>query len=64
MVEAMVALVLVDALLQQKAQCELFPLGETFGQGDSSSAPAAAAAAAAPAANKLGKKLSGYGPNL
>lgn len=41
MVESMVALVLVDALMQQKAQCELFPF-DSQAQG---------------AANKLGKSL-------
>lgn len=51
MVEAMVALVLVDALMQQKAQCELFPLEQTFGAEAASTTPA----------NPLGKKLSGFG---
>jgi len=43
MVESMIALVLVDALMQQKAQCELFPLDEATSKND--------------AINKLGKKL-------
>jgi len=46
MVESMIALVLVDALMQQKAQCELFPLDE---------------ASKNDAINKLGKKLVGEG---
>ena len=42
MVEAMVALVLVDMLMQQKAQCELFPPAEASNNDQS---------------NPLGKKL-------
>ena len=58
MVEAMVALVLVDAQQQQKEQNGLLTCRGTFGQANPSAAPAATAA---PAASKLGEKLSGYG---
>lgn len=50
MVEAMVALVLVDALMQQKAQCDLFPEDAEF-----------PGVKLSPKANSLGKKLSGFG---
>jgi len=46
MVEAMVALVLLDALMQQNAQCELFPR-DKFVDSDSNSI----------SENILGKKL-------
>lgn len=52
MVEAMMAIVLVDALMQQVAQCELFPADARFEEVKASSV--------APA-NVLGKKLSGSG---
>jgi chorismate synthase len=51
MVESMVALTLVDALMQQKAQCELFPADADFEGAPPRGVPA----------NVLGKKLSGYG---
>lgn len=52
MVEAMVAIVLVDALMQQIAQCNLFPVDAKFdGVEKDSAAPA----------NTLGKKLAGSG---
>jgi hypothetical protein len=53
MVESMVALVLVDALMQQKSQCELFDVTETFGGQTDPLVPA----------NPLGKSLKGYGIN-
>lgn len=54
MVEAMVALVLVDALMQQKAQCDLFPLdAQLSGDQDQLSTQRMA--------NPLGKKLTGLG---
>lgn len=53
MVEAMVALVLVDALMQQAAQCELFPVDANFDGKASEATPRTA--------NPLGKKLSGFG---
>ena len=49
MVEAMVALVLVDALMQQQAQCGLFPVGMN---GSGGSAPNGGGSA-----NRLGKRL-------
>ena len=39
MVEAMVALVLADALMQQKAQCDLLSFSETAGFNDLGSKP-------------------------
>lgn len=51
MVEAMVALVLVDALMQQKAQCDLFPAVNSGTEN----------IAMQNMANPLGKKLSGFG---
>lgn len=57
MVEAMVALVLVDALMQHKAQCELFPADADFG----ASAAASSKVGLQETANPLGKVLSGYG---
>mmetsp|Transcript_14023 Transcript_14023/g.23347 ORF Transcript_14023/g.23347 Transcript_14023/m.23347 type:complete len:168 (-) Transcript_14023:223-726(-) len=65
MVEAMVALVLVDALMQQQAQCTLFPRDQTFDQEDeginnnTSSAPNPDNNDAM--SNALGKQLEGYG---
>ncbi len=50
MVESMVALVLLDGLMQQEAQCALFDKKETFG-GQSGVLEL----------NPLGKKLEGYG---
>lgn len=50
MVESMVALVLVDALMQQAAQCQLFPDDSDF-DGEGSSA----------LTNHLGRKLEGLG---
>lgn len=55
MVEAMVALVLVDALMQQTAQCNLFSPETVFDERASSPASAAS--------NPLGKKLEGHGVN-
>jgi chorismate synthase len=55
MVESMVALVLVDALMQHVAQCELFQRDTVFDELKSNASTAAA--------NPLGKKLSGYGGN-
>lgn len=51
MVESMVALVLVDALMQHHAQCNLFPRDQSFTDSDNKD----------PLPNALGKKLSGYG---
>eukprot|EP00953_Heterococcus_sp_UTEX-ZZ885_P005822 3604-Heterococcus_DN1.PRE.1 len=48
MVEAMMALVLADALMAHKAQCELFPVGALEGV----------------ASNPLGKKLEGLGATV
>ena len=53
MVESMVALVLLDGLMQQRAQCQLFDADEAFPGGK---APLAA--------NPLGKKLHGHGAGL
>lgn len=53
MVEAMVALVLVDSLMQDIAQCQLFPRKETFGTNGIPSLE-----------NSLGKKLEGFGSFL
>jgi chorismate synthase len=50
MVEAMVALVLVDALMQHKAQCDLFPRDADLSAEDAGALQ-----------NKLGKKLQGFG---
>ena len=51
MVESMVALVLVDALMQHKAQCEFLPLTAELAEDKGLEAMP----------NKLGKKLSGHG---
>jgi len=52
MVESMVALVLVDALMQQRAQCELFPLDAKFEEINN---------VATTKSNPLGKRLEGVG---
>jgi chorismate synthase len=52
MVESMVALVLVDALMQHIAQCDLFDRDVNFDESQPN---------VANSANVLGKKLSGYG---
>lgn len=52
MVESMVALVLIDALMQHKAQCEMFPVDTVFEGRAPEQLP-----------NLLGKKLEGYGVN-
>ncbi len=49
-VEAMVACVLVDAIMQQKAQCELFDKNKPFDTNIKF-----------PKINPLGKKLFGFG---
>lgn len=54
MVEAMVALVLVDALMQQKAQCDLFPLDAQLSSDQDQLSTQRMA-------NPLGKKLTGLG---
>lgn len=51
MVEAMVALVLVDALMQHKAQCEFLPVDAVLDADKGNES----------LSNKLGKKLSGFG---
>ena len=51
MVEAMVALVLVDALMQHSAQCNLFPADARLSPDKDIDIGKA----------KLGKKLSGFG---
>ena len=53
MVEAMVSLVILDALMQQRSQCSLFEVTETFDEGPK---PAQM--------NPLGKKLTGFGRDL
>ena len=55
MVEAMVALVLLDGLMQQKAQNDLFSWNESFGNEPTD---------ALREINPLGKKLNGFGANL
>ena len=57
MVEAMVALVLVDALMQHHAQCNLFPSDVDFTQN--SSLEDGTTTSSLP--NPLGKKLQGFG---
>ena len=52
MVEAMVALVLADALMSQAAQCGVFPKGAFAAQGYGDGADSI---------NQLGKKLTGLG---
>jgi hypothetical protein len=54
MVESMVALVLVDALMQQKAQCDLFEPTESFDGQETT-------IQTGDPANPLGKKLTGFG---
>jgi len=76
MVEAMVALVLCDALMQQKAQCNMFPEGVVFdseddlfesGQSeekittDATSLPLKVNSTVEDRLNPIGKQLSGYG---
>jgi hypothetical protein len=56
MVESMVAIVLLDALLQHRAQCQLFPINEMFGEGSELKASMNL--------NPLGKKLQGFGEGL
>jgi hypothetical protein len=56
MVEAMVALVLLDGLMQQKAQCDLFSWNESFGNKPTTGSLTEI--------NPLGKKLNGFGANL
>ena len=51
MVEAMVALVLVDTLMQHKAQCEFLPVDAVLDADNGNES----------LSNKLGKKLSGFG---
>lgn len=51
----MVALVLLDGLMQQKAQTDLFSWNESFGNEPST---------AVTEINPLGKKLNGFGVNL
>mmetsp|Transcript_1661 Transcript_1661/g.1809 ORF Transcript_1661/g.1809 Transcript_1661/m.1809 type:complete len:442 (+) Transcript_1661:71-1396(+) len=51
MVEAMMAIVLVDALMQHEAQCNLFPADAKFEGARDTGVPA----------NTLGKKLAGFG---
>ena len=54
MVEAMVSLVILDALMQQKSQCGLFDIDKSLdGEG-----------ANKPQMNPLGKKLTGQGSGL
>ena len=53
MVESMVALVLVDALMQHVAQCDLFPRGVNLNDGSKVDNQS----------NPLGKLLKGYGLN-
>lgn len=60
MVEAMVALVLVDALMQHKAQCELFPVETQFDNASTDSS-AQQQQKQQQLANPLGKQLSGFG---
>jgi chorismate synthase len=50
MVESMVALVLIDALMQHKAQCDLFATDTVFD-----------VTRASDESNPLGKKLEGFG---
>lgn len=67
MVESMVALVLVDALMQHHAQCNLFSRDESFitttntEDSNSSSDTDSNNSNKDPLPNALGKKLSGYG---
>ena len=57
MVEAMVALTIVDALMQHKAQCELFAPGTDLSDENQSNT----LSSSSEKLNPLGKRLHGYG---
>jgi chorismate synthase len=58
MVESMVALVLIDALMQHNAQCNLFPNSSKFSESVDSDVSSEIVEALP---NRLGKLLSGFG---